>query len=288
MRSPAVAGQFYAASKDRLVKQIENCYKHRLGPQKLPKLTKNPKRKIKGLVVPHAGYTYSGPIAAHSYFQLSEDGFPETFIIVGPNHSGFGSMVALTTEDFSMPMGDVKIDQPLAKMLWKGIIDNDFGAHKHEHSIEVQLPFLQYINKNFKFVPISLAMQDFKTANEVGEIIANAIKESGRDVVVIASSDFTHCGLMYGSMPKSGMSAGEFAKQQDDKAIKAILNMEPKALIKNVRQFDITMCGYGPVIAMMTAATNIGASESHLLKYASSYDIQPADSAVGYAAIKVE
>ena len=286
MRKPAVAGQFYAGSKNALNKQIESCYKHDLGPKKLPKLTRSPKRKIKGLVAPHAGYPYSGPIAAHGYYRLAEDGFPETFVIIGPNHSGFGSMVALTTEDFEMPFGEVKIDQPLAKALWKGIIDNDLNAHIREHSIEVQLPFLQYISQDFKFVPITIGMQDFKTATEVGQIIAEAAKE--RDVVVIASSDFTHCGFMYGQLPASGMSAGAWAAKQDKKAIKAILDLEPKDLIKNIRQADITMCGYGPVIAMLTAAINLGAKNATLLKYASSYDIQPADSAVGYASIVVD
>ncbi|WP_455392405.1 AmmeMemoRadiSam system protein B, partial [[Eubacterium] cellulosolvens] len=140
MRRPVVDGQFYAASKDDLKKQIEQCYYHALGPGKLPSISRSPKRRIKGLVVPHAGYPYSGPIAAHSYYKLAEDGFPESFIIIGPNHSGLGSMVALTTEDFKMPFGDVDIDQQLAKLLWKGIIDNDINAHAHEHSIEVQLP----------------------------------------------------------------------------------------------------------------------------------------------------
>jgi AmmeMemoRadiSam system protein B len=270
------------------VKQIEGCFNHRLVPKKIPILSKTSTRRIKGLVVPHAGYTYSGPIAAHSYKQLAEDGFPETFIILGPNHTGFGSMVALTTEDFKMPMGEVKIDEELAEALMKGIIDNDPNSHKYEHSIEVQLPFLQYFQKDIKFVPISLAMQDFKTVSEVGEIISSAIRQVGRDVVVIASSDFTHCGLMYGQTPSKGLNAGAYAKAQDEKAIKAILGMEPKALIKNVRQYDITMCGYGPVIAMLIASVNLGGTKSTLLKYASSFDIQPAESAVGYAAIMVE
>lgn len=286
MRKPAVAGQFYAGSKNELKKQIEYCYNHKLGPKKLPKLNKSPTRKIKGLVVPHAGYPYSGPIAAHSYYRLAQDGFPESFIILGPNHMGSGSMVALTTEDFEMPFGNVPIDKSLVKKLLKNIIDNDLKAHIYEHSIEVQLPFLQHISPNFKFVPISLAMQDFKTATDVGEIIADAIK--GQDVVVIASSDFTHCGFMYGQLPASGMNAGAWAAKQDDKVINAILNLETKSVIKNIRQFDITMCGYGPVIAMLTAATKLGATEAKLLKYASSYDIQPADSAVGYAAISIE
>jgi AmmeMemoRadiSam system protein B len=286
MRKPAVAGQFYAGTKEKLIKQIELCYKHELGPKQLPKLTTTPKRKIKGLVVPHAGYPYSGPIAAHSYLSLATDGFPETFIILGPNHSGSGSMVALTTENFEMPMGEVKVDLGLAKKLHKGLIDNDLKAHIYEHSIEVQLPFLQHINPNFKFVPISLAMQDYKTASDVGEIISEAI--AGQDVVVIASSDFTHCGFMYGQLPASGMSAGAWAAKQDKKVLKSILDLETKAVIRNIRQFDITMCGYGPVIAMLTATKNLGANSATLLKYASSYDIQPAESAVGYAAIKVE
>jgi AmmeMemoRadiSam system protein B len=290
MRSPVVAGpnRFYEASPDKLVRQIENCYKHKLGPGKLPVLSKTPKRKIKGLVVPHAGFRYSGPVAAHSYYSLATDGFPETFIVLGPNHSGFGNIVALTTEDFQMPLGNIMIDQELAKSIWTGIIDNDLNAHKYEHSIEVQLPFLQHINKNFKFIPISLAMQDFNTASEVGEIIAKAIKKSGRDVVIIASSDFTHCGPSYGAIPKSGMSAGDFAKSQDEKAINAILSMDPKSLFKNVMQFNISMCGKGPVIAMMVTAKELGASKSTLLQYASSYDIEPSQNAVGYAAIKIE
>ena len=288
MRTPAVAGQFYAGSKDRLINQIEKCYQHELGPRKMPKITKTPKRKIKGLVVPHAGFAYSGPIAAHSYLQLANDGLPDSYIILGPNHTGFGSLVALTTEDFKMPMGEVKNDRALAKLLRKGIIDEDPNSHKYEHSIEVQLPFLQHISKDLKFVPVSLAMQDFKTANEVGNIISEAITKSGLDVVVIASSDFTHCGLNYGHIPQGGMTAGEWAKKQDRKVLDAIIDMQPKLLIRNVRQFDITMCGYGPVIAMMTAAINLGAKKANLLKYASSYDIQPADSAVGYAAISIE
>ncbi len=288
MRKPAVSGQFYAASEKELRQQIEQCYKHKLGPGKIPKLTTSPKRKVKGLIVPHAGYTYSGPIAAHSYNKLAEDGFPQTFIIIGPNHSGFGSMVALTTEDFKMPFGDVKIDQKLAKLLWKGIIDNDLSAHKHEHSIEVQLPFLQYIHKHFEFVPITLAMQDYKTSSEVGTIISEAVKKTGRDVVVIASSDFTHCGMMYGQIPLNGMTAGAWAAKQDEKAINAILELNPKNLLKSVRQFDITMCGYGPIIAMLTATKELSAKKANLLKYASSFDIHPADSAVGYGAIVIE
>jgi AmmeMemoRadiSam system protein B len=288
MRLPAVAGQFYAGNSERLKKQIMGCYKHRLGPKKLPELTKTPKRNIKGLIVPHAGYTYSGPVAAHSYYSLASDGFPESFIILGPNHTGFGSMVALTEEDFNMPLGNVEIDKKLAKELWKGIIDNDPNAHKYEHSIEVQLPFLQHIKPKIKFVPISLAMQDLKTVTEVGEIIAQAIQKTGKDVVIIASTDFTHCGLMYGQTPASGLDAGSWAAKQDEKALSAILSLEPKALIRNVRQYDITMCGYGPVIAMLTATIKLGATKSTLLKYASSFDIQPGENAVGYAALKVE
>jgi AmmeMemoRadiSam system protein B len=288
MRKPSVAGQFYASSISDLKEQIEQCFYHTLGPGKIPKINKKPPRNIKGLVVPHAGYPYSGPIAAHSYYKLAKDGFPETFIIIGPNHSGMGQMVALTTEDFKMPFGEVSVDQELAEELYAGVIKNDLNAHKHEHSIEVQLPFLQYLTKKFKFVPIALAMQDFKTSNDVGKAISLAIRKTGRDVVVIASSDFTHCGFMYGQIPPHGMTAGNWAAKQDKKAISAILELDIKGLLKTVRQFDITMCGYGPIMAMLTAAIEQNATKGSLLKYASSYDIHPAESAVGYGAIVIE
>ncbi len=153
MRYPAVAGQFYEGSKEGLTKQIESCFLHSLGPGEIPSLQNGP-REIKGAVMPHAGYMFSGPVAAHVAAALAKDGFPETFIIMGPKHRGIGSPIAITTEPFSTPLGTVEIDLELAKELHTGVIDDDLTAHREEHSIEVQLPFLQYIKPDIKFVPL--------------------------------------------------------------------------------------------------------------------------------------
>lgn len=270
MRYPNAAGSFYPGDENALKKQIEECFLHRLGPGEIPTYKKGA-RKIKGVIVPHAGYVYSGPVAAHVYSALANDGFPETFIIIGPNHTGYGSLVALTTESFNTPLGDVRVDKDLAKYMLNTIIDNDIDAHRYEHSIEVQLPFLQYIKKDFNFVPICMGMQDYKTAKEVGSIIKDVIKD--RDVVVIASSDFTHYE------PK------EVANRKDKIAINTILELNSKKLFEVVKQNNITMCGYGPVIAMLEG---VNGKKATLLKYATSGDIQPMNDVVGYAGLIVE
>ncbi len=270
MRYPVAAGSFYPNDEKTLKKQIQECFLHKLGPGKLP-VYKKGDRKIKGCVVPHAGYVYSGPAASHVYSALAKDGFPETFIAIGPNHTGYGSGVALTTETFNTPLGDVNIDKELSKDLLNTIIDKDISAHKYEHSIEVQLPFLQYIKKDFKIVPLCMGMQDYKTAREVGGIIKNVIK--GRDVVVIASSDFTHYE------PK------EIANKKDKMAIDTILELDSKKLFETVKQNNITMCGYGPVIAMLEGTNG---KKATLLKHATSGDVTPMDDVVGYAGIIVE
>lgn len=269
MRYATVAGQFYAGNKDALIKQIENCFLSPLGPQKLPSLKKG-KREIKGLVVPHAGYIYSGPVAAHSYFSLADDGFPQTFIIIGPNHTGYGSGVALTNQDFNTPLGDVLVDKELAKELRKGIVDDDISGHRHEHSIEVQLPFLQYIRTDFKFVPICMAIQDYKASKEVGGIIKEAIKE--KDVVVIATTDFSH------------YVPSEVAQKKDRMAIDAILELNSKKLYNTVIENNISMCGYGPVMAMIEA---VDGKKAELLKYGTSGDVQPMYDVVGYGAMVI-
>jgi AmmeMemoRadiSam system protein B len=270
MRYTAAAGSFYPGNENALKKQIEECFAHKLGPGEIP-VYKKGDRKIKGVVVPHAGYVYSGPVAAHVYSALANDGFPETFIIIGPNHTGYGSGVAVTTESFNTPLGDVNVDKELAKELLDTIIDNDIDAHRYEHSIEVQLPFLQYIKKDFSFVPVCMGMQDYKTAKEVGSIIKDAIKD--RNAVVIASSDFTHYE------PK------EIANRKDKMAVDAIINLNSKKLFEVVKQNNITMCGYGPVMSMLEA---VNGKKATLLKYATSGDIQPMNDVVGYAGIIVE
>ena len=270
MRYPAVAGQFYEGTDSSLRRQIEECFMHELGPGQLPEINPNGKRRIRGLISPHAGFVFSGPIAAHGFAELAKDGMPEVFIILGPNHQGLGSGIAITTHDFETPMGIMENDKDLANKLNQGIIDDTIQAHRHEHSIEVQLPFIQYMANDKKFVPISMLMQDYKTAAEVGKIIRQAIGD--RDAVIIASTDFSH----YVSPEK--------AKEQDDMAIQQILDMDPKGLYDTVRKNRITMCGFGPVMAMLEA---VQGSEAELLKYANSGDVRPMAEVVGYASIVV-
>ena len=289
LRKPSVAGQFYEGSEERLIESIKMCFLDERGPGTLPQISKGDK-KIIGLVVPHAGYIYSGAIAAHSYNYLANNGFADNFIILGPNHTGMGSGVAVMTEgSWETPLGEVPINENLAESLFKDIIDKDDNAHTYEHSIEVQLPFLQFLSgkKKFKFVPICMAMQDFETSGEVGKTIADSINETKERTVIIASTDFSHAGFNYMSAPPEGMRVDEYADKQDQLAINQILNMNPKGLIDTVHENNISMCGYGPVATMLTASKVLKANKAELLKYGSSYEVHPSTSCVGYGAIAV-
>ena len=289
VRKPAVAGQFYDGNKANLEQKIKEYFLDERGPGKLPEVNQV-KKNVKGLVVPHAGYIYSGAIAANSYYYLSKNGFADTFIILGPNHTGMGSGVSIMTEgSWETPLGTAPINKTLAKKLWTGIINKDQIAHMHEHSIEVQLPFLQFCarDKKFDFIPICMAMQDFETSEEVGNILANAIKDTDEKIVIIASSDFSHAGFNYASMPPSGVRVDKYAEKQDKLAIEKILEIDPKGLIDTVHKNNITMCGYGPVAVMLAASKMLGAKQVELLKYGTSYEVQPSSSCVGYGALAV-
>jgi hypothetical protein len=289
MRKAVVAGQFYTGDQDGLNLQLKDCFLDSRGPGKLPQIQRGT-QKIKGVVVPHAGYMFSGAIAAHVYHAIATGGFAETFIILGPNHTGTGSGVSVMTEGiWETPLGKVPIDETLAAHLWTGIIDKDDSAHAYEHSIEVQLPFLQYMARDtsFSFVPICMAMQDYETSNEVGMILINALKKFEKPVVIIASSDFSHAGFNYMSMPPAGTQVDTYAETQDKHAIEEILNMKPKGLIDTVYKHSITMCGYGPVAAMLVAAKGLGATKAELLKYGTSYEVHPGSSCVGYGALTI-
>ena len=159
----------------------------------------------------------------------------------------------------------------------------------YEHSIEVQLPFLQFTagKKEFEFVPICMTMQDSEISTKVGEIIADVIKKTDENVAIIASTDFSHAGFNYMSIPPEGMRVDEYAEKQDKLAIDQILNMNPGGLIDTVKKNNITMCGYGPVAAMLTAVKILGANKAELLKYGTSYEVHPGTSCVGYGAIAV-
>lgn len=287
-RNPAVAGMFYPADEKKLIESIETSFtdKNR-GPGSKPSISKGDK-KIKGVVVPHAGYPFSGAIAAHSYDFIAKNGFADTFIILGPSHTGMGSPVSMMTKGvWRTPLGDVKIDNKIGLKLLGGIIDEDETAHSREHSIEVQLPFLQYISKDFSFVPINIGLQDYKTSVEIGNLLTDAVKKSEKKIVIIASSDFSHIGFNYMSMPPAGIQVNEYAEKQDKKAIEKILDLDPKGLVDTVEKENISMCGYGPVASLLVATKNLGARRAELLKYGSSYEVHPGDSCVGYGAIAV-
>lgn len=276
IRSPAVAGSWYAGTSNRLRDQIEQLFLHRLGPGSLPSVNSAGPRNLVGLVVPHAGYMASGPVAAHSYYRLAEDGKPDVIVIFGPNHTGRGSALSIMNEGaWRTPLGDVEIDTETANQIVKesSIIDVDDRAHAYEHSIELQLPFLQYLyGSEFRFVPICFMMQDLMSSREVGQAVARALK--GKNGLVIASSDMTH------------YEPQERAEKKDMMAVDAALRMDEEEYYRTVEAYGITTCGYGPVIAAITASKELGAKKSELLCYKTSGDVLGDRSAVvGYASI---
>lgn len=275
IRRPVQAGSFYADTEEALRRQIENCFTHKLGPGKIPTL-KEGSRSIVGLVCPHAGYMYSGPIAAHSYYALATNGKPDVIIMFGPNHTGQGSGLAVMKEGvWQTPFGDVQIDQETAEQLLRKskIIDIDERAHVYEHSIEVQIPFLQYLyGSTFKFVPISFLMQDFESSSKVGQTVAEVLEE--KNALIIASTDMTH------------YESHEVAERKDKKALSALERLEAREFYSTVEKYHITACGYGPVVALVTAAKLLGAKTSQVLCYKTSGDVTGDHSAVvGYASV---
>lgn len=276
VRHPAFAGSWYAGTPQALRAQLEDCFTHTLGPGKLPRVEEKGPRNIVGLICPHAGYMYSGPVAAHAYYQLAMDGKPDLIVIFSPNHAGRGSALALVNEGaWRTPLGDVEIDAEIANQILREsrVIDVDEAAHASEHSIELQLPFLQYLyGSAFKFVPICFLIQDLESSREVGRATAKALSE--KNALVIASTDMTH------------YEPHERAEQKDKMAINAALKLDEEQYYSAVESYGISTCGYGPTIAAITAAKLLGAKKARLLCYKTSGDVTSDYSAVvGYASI---
>lgn len=276
MRPPAVAGTFYEGSRDGLLEQIEWCYRHPHGPGETPSVVRGP-RKVVAVVSPHAGYVYSGPVAAHGFSDIARDGRPGTVVILGPNHTGMGSGVAISLSGkWRTPLGTVELDEKFGRRIVEesDLVDVDEVAHLHEHSIEVQLPFLQHLFGGLKIVPICMMMQDPETSREVGEAIARAA--SGTDVLIIASSDFTH------------YEPRDSAYRKDMAVIGKIVELDPDGMMSLVEEMNVSMCGPGPVYAAIWAAKRLGAKNAKLLKYATSGDTgPPMGEVVGYASISI-
>ena len=263
IRKPAVAGQFYPREADKLRELIRGMVSE-----------KAKKEDVVGLVSPHAGYIYSGPVAGAT---ISKVKFKDTFIIMGPNHTGMGKPLSIMTKgSWETPLGQVEIDSALAEKILATSkhLQEDPGAHQYEHSIEVQIPFLQYFKKDFHIVPITLAYSSPTAYKELGTEIAQTVNDLKKKVAIIASSDMTH------------YEPQEQARRKDSRAIEAILELNEDELLRRVSELNISMCGYAPTVALISAAKKLGATRAELVKYQTSGDSTGDYSAVvGYAGI---
>jgi hypothetical protein len=265
IRPPAVAGQFYPDRPEILLREIQEYTR----PDK-------ERRRALGCVVPHAGYMYSGHVAGAVYSSLE---LPKRFILLCPNHTGVGAPLAIMSEGaWGTPLGEVQLDTELALALKSRfpLLSEDETAHKSEHGLEVQLPFLQALVNDFLFVPIAVGTSRLDVLQALGKVMADAIAEQGNPVLVIASSDMNH------------YEDDSTTRVKDHKAIERVLALDPVGLHETVQREHITMCGYGPTVAMLTAARKLGATKAELVKYATSGDVSgERDQVVGYAGIAV-
>jgi len=285
LRHPAVAGYFYHGSAEALRKQVREF------------IIPDAKRvRALGVLSPHAGFLYSGPVAGAVYSGVE---LPDTFVLIGPNHTGLGAPLSLMAHgQWETPLGTVTIDEPLAAAILSrsSRIHEDTLAHLREHSLEVQLPFIQYFKEKFTIVPIQMLDVRLESCLEVGRAVAGAIKNRsqesgvrsqekekipesevlGHDVLIVASSDMSH------------YESAETAKEKDYKAIHHILDLDPEGLYRTIKDNGISMCGFGPAVAMLTACKALGATRAELIKYANSGEASgDFKQVVGYAGIVV-
>jgi MEMO1 family protein len=276
LRRAVVASQFYEGSAEALRAQLKSCFLHKLGPQKTPTVNNSTHpREIVGLICPHAGYMYSGPVAATAFYNLAQDGKPDTVVLLGPNHTGYGSALSVMREgSWQTPLGNVEIDSAMVDAILHetNVLDVDDVAQKFEHSLEVQLPFLQYLFGNsFKIVPICFLMQDYASAVEIGRALTEALDATNS--VVIASSDMTH------------YESAKSAADKDQAALKDVTALNARAFYDTIENQNITACGYAPITALITYAVGVNA-KAELLSYHNSGDVTgDYSSVVGYAAV---
>ena len=273
VRTPAVAGMFYPKSQMELKSTIKDCFLHNYGPGKLPPSLGD--EEIVGVICPHAGYMYSGPIAANSYYAISSH-HPDLVVIIGPNHWGTGCNIATMKEAmWKTPLGDTEVDTDAAVEINKvsRLIELDFFSHTRDHSLEVQLPMLQEVySHKFKILPIILINQSYNAAKEVGQAIAKIAKN--KKTMIIGSSDFTH------------YEENSFAHKQDKALIEPILAMNIDKFYMILQENQVSACGYGAIASTMIACKELGASKGTLKRYATSGDVTgEKSSVVGYASI---
>ena len=263
IREPSISGQFYPASPEELKSMIRGMVDEKAA-----------KEDVIGYYAPHAGYIYSGPVVGAT---VSRVNFKDTCVILGPSHYGMGEPFSILTEGaWRTPLGDVEIDSELAKAILANAsnLREDRLAHLREHSIEVQLPFIQYFRPDIKFVPILLSHTNAAVYRSIGVAIARAIKDSGKEVVIVASGDMNH------------YESQKITHTKDRQAIESILKLEAGELLERVQEFNISMCGYGTAACLIYAAKEFGMVKTELVKYQTSGDITHDFSAVvGYAGI---
>jgi AmmeMemoRadiSam system protein B len=262
LRQPAVADRFYPANPAILAREIE----------KMTPPVDNPRPAL-AVVAPHAGFVYSGAVAAETFASVH---IPKTVIILGPNHHGQGAPVALSTRDWQMPMGIVPNATDIGKALLAACphILADELAHRYEHSLEVQVPFLQARQPEISIVPLVISHISYPLCQEVGAAIARVIADSGQDILIVASSDMTHYE------PRAA------ADKKDHYALKKLADMDPSILYHAILDYQISMCGIIPVTIALIAAKALGATSAKLVRYTDSGEVSGDSSqVVGYAGV---
>jgi AmmeMemoRadiSam system protein B len=265
VRHPAVAGRFYPKDRDTLLKDVESY----LPPQAHP-------APALGCVAPHAGYIYSGAVAGAVFANLN---LPQRVIVLCPNHTGRGRPLAIMSSGgWETPLGLAPIDSPLADALKKQfpLLAEDDAAHRSEHAIEVELPFLQSRRPDFTFVPIALGTGQFDVLEKLGEAVAEVVRAQGEPILIVASSDMNH------------YENDAVTRIKDHKAIERMLGLDARGLFDVVLKEDISMCGFGPAVVMLTASKRLGATSAELILYATSGDVSgDREMVVGYAGLVV-
>ncbi|MFC1837789.1 AmmeMemoRadiSam system protein B [Thermodesulfobacteriota bacterium] len=267
LRSPAVAGQFYPGSESSLIKALDSL---------IPHIQPEEKKDALAVVSPHAGYIYSGGVAGETIGSVN---VPDSVIILGPNHTGHGASIALMDHGaWDMPMGEVQIDKELASAIKNSTeqVQVDEMAHRLEHSLEVQVPFLQYMQKNLQIAPIVVSHVSYGTCVSVGNGLAEAIRNFGKQVLIVASTDMTH------------YESRQSASSKDGLALDRIKELDPEGLYNTVVGNRISMCGIMPTTVALIAAMALGATKADLIRYTDSGDASgDTDRVVGYAGLVI-
>ncbi len=277
VRIPAVAGRFYPGRAEELLREVREF----TSTGKIP--VETGRIAAIGCVAPHAGYIYSGSVAGAVYSRVK---IPERCVILCPNHTGKGRPLAIMANTtWQTPLGEVAADADMGARLLRRFpaLQEDSAAHRAEHAIEVQLPFLQALRAESKIIPIAVGTSDFDVLRGLGEALADVIadryeeEDQHEKVLIIASSDMNH------------YESDAITRVKDHKAIERVLAMDARGLWEVVMNEDISMCGFGPTIVMLTAAKILGATAATLVKYATSGDVSgDYESVVGYAGMIVE